>query len=537
MKPANQNLKAAGYVRVSSEDQKENTSLEDQRQMIKEYCKRHGYQLTKIYADEGISGRTTIKRHGIQQALADAERGLFDVLIVKNLKRFGRDLFEILQNHRAIEKAGVKLIAVQENIENKMIMQFQGILAEREVQDIRDRMIGGKIANARNGIPPLENLPFARTFDKEAFKKGESGWGVDKNKVDALEWVFQEYVKKDRSLQQIALDIEPRFGFPITYTYLTTVLKEKCGTDWEVTYTKDAKEMTFTFEMPRILSKHKVQSIKDRLAHNRTNNRTDVKKKYLLTGFIRCMHCGKSLSGQKQHRKYGYYVHPGRHSETCRKFTTVPLDEVEQNVFEMIFEDMGDVANFEKAIADSLPDVNYIEELKAHIKADTKHLNKVQQGLDNLIETVKAGAFEMDDIKTQADALRADKKRLQHKIDNNQNHLQSLPDIEEVKARAHTIRKDLLSKYQSMEHLKEMTFEDKKQLLHFLFEGKAPNGEPYGIYIDRKGTGKDTEIIYRLFGRLRALKHKKDSGSRTPLFSIPPDDSTYKTNNFTVMQK
>lgn len=71
-------------------------------------------------------------------------------------------------------------------------------------------------------------------------------------------------------------------------------------------------EDPITYEIPRLLPDHKIQAIKDRLAHNRTNKRTEARD-YLLDGFIRCYHWKKSLSGQSQVKNgktYQYYVHP-----------------------------------------------------------------------------------------------------------------------------------------------------------------------------------------------------------------------------------
>jgi len=202
-------------------------------------------------------------------------------------------------------------------------------------------------------------------------------WGLDDEKVKAIQWVYEEYVKKDRSLQQIAIDIGNRFDFSITYSYLITVLKERCGTHWEVNF--KAEDKPFPFKVPRILSDHKIQAIKDRLAHNNTSNRSDVKGKYLLAGFIRCMHCGKSLHGQAPHGgKYKYYRHPCKLADTCDAFGSVPLDKIEHAVFQTIFENIYDAPTFEKAIKNSLPDEDLIEELENKIETKKERKKKVK---------------------------------------------------------------------------------------------------------------------------------------------------------------
>lgn len=56
-KPKEEQTKAAGYIRVSSKEQVDGESLSTQRASIKNFAKAQGYNLTNIYADEGISGR------------------------------------------------------------------------------------------------------------------------------------------------------------------------------------------------------------------------------------------------------------------------------------------------------------------------------------------------------------------------------------------------------------------------------------------------------------------------------------------------
>ncbi|MCF7878853.1 MAG: recombinase family protein, partial [Candidatus Omnitrophica bacterium] len=49
-------MKISIYIRVSTEDQvKEGYSLEVQREYLESFAKREGYDIFKVYCDEGIS--------------------------------------------------------------------------------------------------------------------------------------------------------------------------------------------------------------------------------------------------------------------------------------------------------------------------------------------------------------------------------------------------------------------------------------------------------------------------------------------------
>ena len=82
-------LRAVIYARYSSENQRDE-SIDAQVRLCKEYIKGKGYILTHVYADEAISGRTD-DRAQFQQMMADAKKGLFDVVVVDAVDRFSRE--------------------------------------------------------------------------------------------------------------------------------------------------------------------------------------------------------------------------------------------------------------------------------------------------------------------------------------------------------------------------------------------------------------------------------------------------------------
>ena len=57
--------------------------------------------------------------------------------------------------------------------------------------------------------------------------------------------------------------------------------------------------------------------------------------------------------------------------------------------------------------------------------------------------------------------------------------------------------------------LMEMTYDEKRELLHFLFDDKDDKGNPFGIYIETRGKGKEKRIDYYMYGRLTGLRTLK----------------------------
>jgi site-specific DNA recombinase len=87
-------LRAAAYIRVSSEEQLEGHSLDAQRRAIEQACAERGWQIVAWYADEGVSAHTDdiAKRPAFHQMVEDAQRHRFDAVVVHKLDRFARSV-------------------------------------------------------------------------------------------------------------------------------------------------------------------------------------------------------------------------------------------------------------------------------------------------------------------------------------------------------------------------------------------------------------------------------------------------------------
>ena len=87
-----QNTKAGIYLRLSNDDERtgESLSIENQRRILEKYVMEQGFELVDTYIDDGVSG-TSFERPGVQRLLEDAKIGRINVIIVKDLSRFGRN--------------------------------------------------------------------------------------------------------------------------------------------------------------------------------------------------------------------------------------------------------------------------------------------------------------------------------------------------------------------------------------------------------------------------------------------------------------
>jgi len=96
-------LNACGYVRVSTPEEEQAGSLEVQIQELTRLIESNPkWKFCGIYVDDGISGTLVEKRKGFQDMIEAAKNHEVDLIITKDMSRFGRNCSEVLENLRLL---------------------------------------------------------------------------------------------------------------------------------------------------------------------------------------------------------------------------------------------------------------------------------------------------------------------------------------------------------------------------------------------------------------------------------------------------
>ncbi len=161
-------MRIAAYCRVSTDKEDQLNSLETQKKFFVEYAERSGHTLTRLYADGGLSGTKIRHRKEFQQMMADAERGLFDQLVVKDISRLARNTVDLLQSVRRLKALGIQTLFLTANMDSmgdsEFILTVFGAMAQEESANMSKRIKFGKRVNAERGRVP--NLVYG--YDKTA---------------------------------------------------------------------------------------------------------------------------------------------------------------------------------------------------------------------------------------------------------------------------------------------------------------------------------------------------------------------------------
>lgn len=154
-----QNIHRVGiYLRLSRDDGNSNAesmSIVTQKQMLTDYVKERGWDLTEIYIDDGYSG-TTFDRPAFQRMLKDIEHGYIDCVITKDLSRLGRNYAKTgYYTEEYFLEHGVRYIAVNDNVDTMKddndIAPFKNILNEMYAKDISRKIRSARAVSARQG--------------------------------------------------------------------------------------------------------------------------------------------------------------------------------------------------------------------------------------------------------------------------------------------------------------------------------------------------------------------------------------------------
>lgn len=145
------------YARVSTEEQAvEGFSIQAQLETLRDDAKKNGHIIYKEYVDEGISGKTIEKRPALQSLLRDAQKGLFDEVIVWKINRISRKTLDLLNIVESLKKYSVVFRSFTERFETETAMgqfalQMMGAVAELERNQIVDNVKMGMTQRAKQG--------------------------------------------------------------------------------------------------------------------------------------------------------------------------------------------------------------------------------------------------------------------------------------------------------------------------------------------------------------------------------------------------
>ncbi len=507
-------MNIAAYCRVSTDKADQLNSLEAQKEFFSEYTKRTGDTLVRLYADEGISGTKIKNRKEFLRMMADAEHGLFDMVVVKDISRFARNTVDLLQNVRKLKSLGIETQFLTANMtsmgNSEFVLTIFGALAQEESANTSKRVKFGKKMNAEKGRVP--NIVYG--YDKTI---GDYfNLAINEEEAAVVRQIYEWYIKDGYGAAKISIFLNERGlrtkrncqwsqngvcriltnelytgkiinGKQEVTDFLTGQRADKDETEWMVVERPDLRIIEpEVFEQAQQIMQSRGKAFK--VDKERQSN------KYLFSTLIKCKECGWSFRRTVRTYKNTYVRwvcsgHNGRGADNCPNAVTVDeeeLIEVLQEYFAELLKAKKNViryvvGEFQRVYKAKDENLNYEKELNAQ-------LAKLQKTRQKYMDMYADDLISREELNDKIGGMRKEIERLENELKMVAYHLTKGEQLESVLGRTFKEIEDITDVHQ-------MTNAQLKRIIQKIEVDKDGNVD---IYLRLLGDlGLDETILIR----------------------------------------
>lgn len=525
-------MNIAAYCRVSTDKADQLNSLETQKEFFSEYTQRTGDTLVRLYADEGISGTKIKNRKEFLRMMADAEHGLFDMVVVKDISRFARNTVDLLQNVRKLKALGIETQFLTANMtsmgNSEFVLTIFGALAQEESANTSKRIKFGKKINAEKGRVP--NIVYG--YDK--IIGDYFNLKINEKEAEVIQQMYRWYVEDGYGAAKISQFLNERDwrtkrnckwsqngvcrvltnelytgkiinGKQEIADFLTGRRAEKDETEWSVVERPELRIIEpELFERAQQIMQSRGKAFK--VDRERQSN------KYLFSTLIKCKECGWSFRRTVRTYKNTYVRwvcsgHNGRGADSCPNAVTVDEDELIetlQHYFASVLKEKKNVIRyvvreFQRVYKAKDENLNYEKEL------NTK-LDKLKKTRQKYMDMYTDDLISREELNDKIGGMKVEIERLENELKMVSYHLTKGEQLENILHRTFQEIEDITD-------VREMTNAQLKRLIQKIVVDKDGNVD---IYLRLMGDlGLDETVL---------INHDRTQGcdgSSDPYRSVP----------------
>lgn len=416
-------MRVALYVRVSTKEQVDGYSIDEQIDKLNAYAKAKDYTVLDTYVDGGHSG-ATIDRPAIKELINNIKN--YQAVLVYRLNRLSRsqkDTLHLIEDVFMVNN--VEFISLSESLDTstpfgRAMIGILSAFAQLDREQIREQLTLGRVARAKDGYYHGGDPSKAPT----GYDYVNGDLIVNEYEAECVRYIYDEYLK-GRGYKKIYEDIQSKF--PNIITDLSTVSKILMRPLYKGYVTFDKKEHKGRHE-PIVDDK-----TYDKAQRIRLKRKTRFKSNtvYLLSGLLHCGHCnarlaghaGKKLKNGDQLRYYTCYTRRGspKHmmtQESCDK-SFEPKERLEDKVVKQITKL-------------KLSDIKRTNDNNDRIKIDklNKEILKIDKQISNLVDLFANGKVPTDILNDKIDVLNENKDSIKARVDELENNRIDTSDLE-----------------------------------------------------------------------------------------------------------
>jgi len=382
------------YARYSPGPNQREESIEGQLRECKKYAEEQGIQIIGSYEDRKVSGRTD-NRTEFQRMMKDVERGLFDVIIVWKIDRFGRNREETAVNKIKCRKNGVAVLYAKEHIPEGPT----GILLESMLEGLAEFYSAQLAENIIRGL--TENALQAKATNGSVglgYRVGENQ-KIEINETEAptvrrVFEMFDEGFKYSEIIVKLnELGLKTRRNNAFDKNSISRILNNDryIGTyRW--------RDIVIENAIPPIIEKELFLRCQEKMRKvSRAPGGGKAKVDYLLTGKLYCGLCEGSMSGESGHGKSGktfnYYKCLTRKRKKGCKKETVKKEWVERLVAETVYNEVLMKDEVIESIADAVMRIQRSTHDGSLLASLEAQYGDVEKSIKNILRLVEQGTI------------------------------------------------------------------------------------------------------------------------------------------------
>ena len=186
------NLRVTFYARVSTDREEQLNSLENQVMYFEKFIKEQtNWIFVDGYVDEGISGTSVKKRENFLKMIDDAKKGMFDLILTKEISRFSRNTVDSIQYTQELLSYGVGINFLNDNIntfdpDSELRLTIMSSIAQEEIRKLSERVRFGYKRSIEKGVVPGNDNFYG-------YKKNKGKLEIVEEEAELIRLIFYEY--------------------------------------------------------------------------------------------------------------------------------------------------------------------------------------------------------------------------------------------------------------------------------------------------------------------------------------------------------
>ena len=442
-------LRVTAYCRVSSDDEDQLNSLENQEKYFRDYIEsRPDWEYVPIYVDEGLSGTITKKRKNFNKMIADSKLGAFDLILTKEVSRFARNTVDTLQHTRDLKELGIGVIFIIDNIDTRdsdgeLRLTIMAAMAQDESRRTSQRVKWGQERSMEKGVVfGQKMLGYSRNNGKLEIIPSEA---------ETIRLIFHKYLEEAKGLTTIAKELE-QAGILTSYgkkrwdaSGLQRLLKNEkyCGDlkqkkfitpNYLTHQTKRNKgEERFVFikdNHPAIISRDVFDRTQAEIARRGliSSDGSKYTSRYAFSGKLQCGLCGanlinrsnKSSDGKREYKRWRCST-SFKYGAGCTNEKGCPSKMVRNEILERIFLwALGDlVANRDEIIGECMKAVSGAldtEQVQTDYSDTIREIERLTTRINSLIDLRLGGEISKDELQAKREPVDKQVAALEEKL-------------------------------------------------------------------------------------------------------------------------